>query len=296
MQLAMVLFTGVMVAQPRVDARLCQAVQPTRYIMNLTVDPAQERFSGTVRIPLDIKDNVADLRLHASGLTVTKATLTVGKAAPVALTPGHEEEILVLMPKGKGPIKKGAATLELQWNGSLDGQKMRGLYRYKMGDTYWVGSQFEATDARRMAPCFDEPGFKVPLEMTLTVPEALTAVTNGAVTSENKDAKARTKTVTYATTPPLPTYLWAVLVGPYAVVTVPDTTTPPHSGVGAAGQGGPGHVCRAHCQGDRETPGCVLWSALRVRQAGPHHHWRVLVGRHGKCRRHHVPRRGAAAG
>jgi alanyl aminopeptidase len=227
MQLAMVLFTGVMVAQPRVDARLSQAVQPTRYIMNLTVDPAQERFSGTVRIPLDIKDNVPDLRLHASGLTVTKATLTVGKAAPVALTPGHEEEILVLMPKGKGPIKKGAANLELQWNGSLDGQKMRGLYRYKMGDTYWVGSQFEATDARRMAPCFDEPGFKVPLEMTLTVPEGLTAVTNGAVTSEKKDTKARTKTVTYATTPPLPTYLWAVLVGPYAVVTVPDTTTPP---------------------------------------------------------------------
>jgi puromycin-sensitive aminopeptidase len=85
---------------------------------------------------------------------------------------------------------------------------LRGLY--PAGDGI-AATQFEAADARRVFPCFDEPGFKAPWRLAVEAPQGVTVLSNAAPVAE-EDLGAR-RGVRFAETPPLPTYLVAVVVG-----------------------------------------------------------------------------------
>ena len=52
-----------------------------------------------------------------------------------------------------------------------------------------LGTQFEATDARRLFPCWDEPSFRARFQLTAVVPENFLAVSNMPVESENKSRR-----------------------------------------------------------------------------------------------------------
>jgi alanyl aminopeptidase len=95
-------------------------------------------------------------------------------------------------------------------------EDLEGLYRVEVGDAAYAVTQFEAISARRAFPSFDEPVFKTPFDVTLTVPSDHVAVANTLVVSEEllSDGNRR---IRFATTPPLPTYLLAWLVGPFDV-------------------------------------------------------------------------------
>jgi puromycin-sensitive aminopeptidase len=85
---------------------------------------------------------------------------------------------------------------------------LRGLY--PAGDRVAI-TQFEAADARRVFPCFDEPGFKAPWRIALEVEPGVVALSNGSPIGEEKTASGRL--VAFSPTPPLPTYLVALVVG-----------------------------------------------------------------------------------
>src|SRR4029077_11714727 len=70
---------------------------------------------------------------------------------------------------------------------------------------------------RRAFPCFDEPSYKVPWQVTLNVPSDDGAFSNTAVLSEGPDSGGM-KTVKFAETKPFPSYLVAIAVGPMDVV------------------------------------------------------------------------------
>lgn len=88
------------------------------------------------------------------------------------------------------------------------------------GSAYTVGgqkkhlatTQFEATDARRAFPSWDEPAQKAKFDITLVVPSALTALSNMPVVSETDNGDG-TKSVHFAETPICSTYLVAFIVG-----------------------------------------------------------------------------------
>jgi aminopeptidase N len=83
-------------------------------------------------------------------------------------------------------------------------------------------TQFEATDARRAFPCFDEPRYKTPFDVRIAAPAGMTVLANAPAeqASPAKDPATGPNfaDVTFATTPPLPTYLVAFAVGPFDVV------------------------------------------------------------------------------
>lgn len=64
----------------------------------------------------------------------------------------------------------------------------RGFYRskYVVGEEErWAGvTQFEATDARRALPSWDEPAIKAQFDVTLTVPKDRVALSNMPVIKE----------------------------------------------------------------------------------------------------------------
>ncbi|KAH7668119.1 CRE-PAM-1 protein, partial [Aphelenchoides avenae] len=69
-----------------------------------------------------------------------------------------------------------------------------------------------STYARQSFPCWDEPIYKAKFDITLEVPERLTALSNMNIVSETPTGKG-TKVVKYATTPLMSTYLVAYAVG-----------------------------------------------------------------------------------
>ena len=113
-----------------------------------------------------------------------------------------------------------AATNELVVNAvGLYTNTGEGLHRFvdPVDHAVYLYSQFETADAKRMFACFDQPDLKATFTFTVTAPESWTVVTNGALeTSEPTPAGVIHR---FATTPPMSTYVTALVAGPYHVIT-----------------------------------------------------------------------------
>ena len=114
-------------------------------------------------------------------------------------------------------VPAGEIELHVDYAGAIDETSTQGVFRQKDGDAWYVYTQLETTDARRAFPCFDEPAYKSPWELTLTIPAGTSAVSNTPIASESP-AKGGRKVVRFAKTEPLPAYLIAFGVGPFDYV------------------------------------------------------------------------------
>jgi alanyl aminopeptidase len=198
--------------------RLPADVRPVREAVQLEVVPDREGFTGTVTIQLRLLAERNDVWVSARGLKFSSGTLEVGGETLKARIDADDSvgAALVALPQKVGP---GEATLRLSFSGSFD-PHLAGLYRVKAQDRYYAYTQFEAIDARKAFPCFDEPSFKIPWDVTLTVRATDVAISNTNVVSE-KPAGPGLKQVTFRTTRPLPSYLVAMVVGDFDVVNAP---------------------------------------------------------------------------
>src|SRR5438477_10695761 len=167
--------------------RLPRTVVPSRYDLRLEPDLAASTFRGEEIITLTVRETTAEVVLNASELETVEAALENGtskRTARVRLEPETERCWLSF----SEPLEPGTWRLRLMFRGTLN-DKLRGFYRsaYKT-DTGEVrplaATQFEATDARRAFPCWDEPDFKAVFASTLVIAETLTAVSNTSVASE----------------------------------------------------------------------------------------------------------------
>ncbi len=194
--------------------RLGDTVRPTGYEVELTLRPEAESFPGRVAIDLRLAEATPVIWLHGVDLEILEASLYAdGVERAVTVLEGGEGFVGFEPEEAVGP---GAARLEIRYRGLLPEDEVAGLFRRRVGGDWYVFSQMEAIEARRAFPCFDEPRFKVPVRMTLTVPAEHLAVTNAALESEAA-ADAGMKTLRFKKTPPLPSYLLAVAVGPFDV-------------------------------------------------------------------------------
>src|SRR5262245_26611656 len=108
----------------------------------------------------------------------------------------------------------GAATLHLAFAGRLR-RDLCGLYRAASGRRRYAFTQLEATEARKFFPCFDEPAMKARFQLSVTTAAANTVLSNAPALATRSAGPGR-KTVVFAETPPLSTYLVALAVGPLA--------------------------------------------------------------------------------
>jgi len=195
--------------------RLGDDVQPRHYRLDLTLIPEQDTFTGNVEIDLDIRKPTDLIWLNARNLTLDDAKLVAaGSEIAAKVQPGGKEFAGFAIPS---VVAAGPATLRIAYHGEFNTKGSGGLFKLKEGDDWYVFSQFEAIDARQAFPCFDEPGFKVPWQLTLHVNQQSTAVSNTAVQSETPEAGGRKKVV-FSETKPLPSYLVAMGVGPFDFV------------------------------------------------------------------------------
>ncbi|MES2493530.1 MAG: M1 family metallopeptidase [Pseudomonadota bacterium] len=197
---------------PVPQGRLTDAARPVAYRIDLTVDPAQPRFSGRVEIDVQLKQAARFVDLHGRGLAMRHVEARVrGQAVPGTWTQVDDSGVARLtFPR---PLPAGPITLAFDYDAAF-GEGPSGLFRAKVGDDWDVWSQLQSIDARAVFPSFDEPGFKLPFTVTLRTPPGLMAVSNAPVA--RRAAERGLDAHRFAPTAPLPTYLVAVMIGPFA--------------------------------------------------------------------------------
>ncbi len=202
--------------------RLPELARPTRYEVDLQLDPAKEDFTGTISIDLHLVQATDLIWLNGEELSVQEAVLVVGgERVPVATWSAEHDFIAFTFARAVGP---GPATLNIKYAGKMHRNDGDGIYPVKEGDSWYLYTQFEATDARSAFPCFDEPSYKVPWQLTLHAPEANDIIANTRPESEAADGQGW-KSVRFTETRPLPSYLIAFAVGPMDFVDAGKTRT-----------------------------------------------------------------------
>lgn len=198
--------------------RLPAGVRPLRYRLDLQIVPSAPSYSGTVAIDLSVDAPTSLVWLNASGLAIDGAEVRAGGATQAArILPGGDDHVGFAVDQELAP---GPAQLDIRYHGKLDGERSRGIYRQAEGpgpDDWYVYTFFEPTDARRAFPCFDEPAFKVPWQLTFHVRRNHVALGNAPIAAE-EDEPDGMKSVRLAESRPLPSYLVAFVVGPFDLV------------------------------------------------------------------------------
>jgi aminopeptidase N len=195
-------------------------VTPQRYALDLRVDPGKPRFEGVAAIQVEVPQPTWHVVLHARDMRVSSAVARVGGAsipatATVRLAHGGvvPEELVLTFAQ---PLPPGTAQIDIAYDAPF-ADDLAGLYRVQEGGAWYAYTQFEATDARRAFPCFDEPGFKTAYDVTIASPPGTIALSNAPELHGDPlpDGMVAHR---FETTRPLPSYLVAFAVGDFDVV------------------------------------------------------------------------------
>ncbi len=199
------------------SVRLPGHVVPSRYSIFLHPDLESHTFRGEETVTLSLAKPVSEITLHSADLAIARAAIRFGKETLEAAKVSYDTKAETATFHFAKRIPKGNAKLELAFSGVL-ADNMRGFYksRYVVDgkERFMATTQFEATDARRAFPCFDEPAQKAVFEVKLAVAPDKTAISN-TLPSEIAEHEAGYKIISFEPTPKMSTYLLAFIVGDF---------------------------------------------------------------------------------
>lgn len=200
--------------------QLPDTIVPTHYTLSLKVAPDKPSFSGMARIKVESIASLQHFYLHGQDLTVRTVTVETADGQRIAASAETTSEVGVLKISLQQTLAAGKHVLVFAYDAPFNGN-LQGLYRVKDGDAWYAFTQMESIYARYAFPSFDEPRFKTTFDLTLEIPSALTAIAN---TPETKTLRLANgwKRISFMTSKPMPTYLWAIAVGDFDVVTWRD--------------------------------------------------------------------------
>ena len=191
--------------------RLPDGVTPLAYRLELDVDPDRDTFRGDVHIRVRLDRPTRVVWLHMVDLDVSSARFDGGElhALDVKGDQMRAFDFGRTLPRGEHELAFayiGHATRDEQ-----------GLFRQRVGTHSYLFSQGQSVFARRIAPCFDEPRFKTPWQVTLTVPRDQVALAN-TPEQRSETLPHGKKRIAFAPTRPMASYLLAIAVGPFDMV------------------------------------------------------------------------------
>jgi len=196
--------------------RLPELARPENYKLTFTPDLDKATFEGDETITIRVLKPTSEIKLNAADIDFHEVSITSGGTTQTAkVTPEKENEMVVL--SVETPLAPGQATVHITYSGILNSE-MRGLYLGKddHGRKY-AATQFEATDARRAFPSFDEPDYKATFDITAVADKGLVAISNQKVLSDT-DGPGEKHTIRFATTPKMSSYLAALVVGNFEYI------------------------------------------------------------------------------
>jgi aminopeptidase N len=189
-------------------------VIPDHYQIRFTPDLRNATFEGDETIYVQVlKALTTKLVLHAVDLTFDEVTIQdQGRNQVATVTPTAANETVTLAVRAS--IAPGTVHIHIRFHGRLN-DELRGLYLSQANGRRYAVSQFEATDARRAFPCFDQPDMKASFSISAVVDRGDTAISNGAVLSDTPGPGDDKHTLSFSITPKMSTYLVALTVGDF---------------------------------------------------------------------------------
>jgi len=216
-------------ADKALEYRLPTSVTPERYDLKLTPDLNAFTFAGEESVAIKVNSATSEVVLNALELEIDEARAErPGKSlrsTRIEMEPARERAHIHF----SEVLQPGGWTLKVSFRGVLN-DKLHGFYRSHYvdaaGKSHTVATtQFEATDARRAFPCWDEPALKAVYKVALVIDENLTAVSNAGVERERKLANGK-KEVVFKDTIKMSTYLLAFIVGEFEATEPVNAGTP----------------------------------------------------------------------
>ena len=185
--------------------RLPKNVVPLDYTFSLTPDADKRTIAGTESIVLDFKEATATIQFNSLNQKLSKVLLD-GK--PVKTVVSDDKAQLTTITLNK-PASVGKHTLSFAYTGKIETNAV-GLFlqEYKApggAKDNMLSTQFEATDARRMFPCWDEPAFRAVYQLNVTVPAKWTAYSNMPIAK--RTVKGDLATTSFERSPKMASYL-----------------------------------------------------------------------------------------
>ena len=191
--------------------RLPTTVIPTHYTLKLTPNLKAATFSGEEAIEVNISQATNSVTLNAIEIAFQSVTIVSNgsqQTGTVSLDAKKQQATFTFT----NTVPAGNATIKIRYTGTLNNE-LRGFYLSKTARRNYAVTQFEATDARRAFPCFDEPAFKASYDVSLVIDAADTAISNTPIAADTPGPGANKHTLVFGTTPKMSTYLVAFLVG-----------------------------------------------------------------------------------
>ena len=199
--------------------RLSTKIYPIEYDIKLRPDLENFTFSGIETITINVSSPTKVVTLHSKEIQIDTVEFELKKIKIFGKVTHNEanETATFTFPEN---LPKGKNKLTIAFTGILN-DKMRGFYRssyvYEGKVNHLATTQFEATDARRAFPCFDEPAHKAVFHVSLVVPKGQTAISNTLPVSKIEH-EAGFEVVRFAPTPKMSTYLLAFIVGKFEYI------------------------------------------------------------------------------
>jgi len=196
--------------------RLPEVARPDNYKLTFTPELEKATFEGDETISLHLLKVTSEMTLNAADLDFHEVSITSGGATQKAKVTVEKEKEMVVLAVEK-PLPAGPATVHITYSGTLNSE-MRGLYLGKddQGRKY-AASQFEATEARRAFPSFDEPDYKATFDITTVADKGLVAISNQKIVSDTPGPGDK-HSVRFATTAKMSSYLGALIVGNFEYI------------------------------------------------------------------------------
>lgn len=193
-----------------ITTQLPRGAVPSHYAIEVTPDAAKLTFAGKATIDVTVSQTLPALVLNAADLSISGATLTPAKGKAVkGMAKVDPAAQTVTFDFGK-PIAPGTYRLDVAYAGVIN-QQANGLFALDYTDNAGAAkralfTQFEAPDARRFVPSWDEPSYKATFDLAAVVPADQLAVSNMPVKA-SKDIGGGKKRVTFGTSPKMSSYL-----------------------------------------------------------------------------------------
>jgi aminopeptidase N len=193
------------------QAQLPRTVTPSRYDIAVVPDAQKLSFTGTVGIAIDIHAPTRTIVLNATELQIDSVKLA-DEGAP---TVSYDAKLQTATLTFARAVAAGHYTLDLAYHGKIN-TSSQGLfaldYDTPQGKKRMLATQFEAADARRFVPSFDEPDLKAVFAITVTAPTDQFVVSNMPIASQT-DVAGGMKRVSFQPSPKMSSYLMYLGIG-----------------------------------------------------------------------------------
>lgn len=195
---------------PSITTQLPRGAAPSHYAIRVTPDAPNLKFSGEAAIDINVTQAMPALVLNAADLTISAVTLTPAKGKAVKGTARIDAAAQTATFDFGKPIQPGSYRLDVAYAGVINTQA-NGLFALDYTDNAGQAkralfTQFEAPDARRFVPSFDEPSYKATFDLSAIVPTGQLAVSNMPVKASKDLGGGRTE-VSFGTSPKMSSYL-----------------------------------------------------------------------------------------